>query len=179
MAGMNAPATFLAALVSATPLLLHGVASAQPGTSPQQVANQFAEAPENIHHPYTFAYDNRLVELAGKIVQVRFEYPYSRVVLDVPSDSGDTTTWDIETFPAFTLRRAGWDPDTLSEGDWVRVIARPSLEAADRAQMVVIHRPSDGWTMTGQLSEEDQVPAFHPELRPANGTNTPVDDRRD
>ncbi len=74
------------------------------------------------HHSFPAEFDrSRQGELKGKIVSVWFKNPHARYRMEVTSDDGTVTEWDIQTTSVISLRRAGWGPDTLIVDETVRV----------------------------------------------------------
>src|SRR5215470_16701202 len=82
------------------------------------------------HHPFSAHYDaTKSGMITGKIAAVQWTNPHVVLALDVESD-GKTERWMIEGYPPNTLRRQGWDKDSLREGDRVTVSGWPARDAA-------------------------------------------------
>jgi hypothetical protein len=73
------------------------------------------------HHPFSAHYDaTKSGTLTGKVAAVQWTNPHVVLALDVESD-GKTERWMIEGYPPNTLRRQGWDKDSLREGNRITV----------------------------------------------------------
>jgi hypothetical protein len=73
------------------------------------------------HHPFSVNYDaTKFGTLTGKVAAVQWTNPHVVLALDVESD-GKTERWMIEGYPPNTLRRQGWDKDSLREGNRITV----------------------------------------------------------
>jgi hypothetical protein len=74
------------------------------------------------HHPFSVNYDaTKFATLTGKVAAVQWANPHVVLALDVESGDGKTERWMIEGYPPNTLRRQGWDKDSLREGDRITV----------------------------------------------------------
>jgi len=84
------------------------------------------------HHPFSAHYDaTKSGMITGKIAAVQWTNPHVVLALDVESD-GKTERWMIEGYPPNTLRRQGWDKDSLREGDRVTVSGWPARDATPK-----------------------------------------------
>ncbi len=66
-----------------------------------------------------------------------------------PAEEPGPDLWELETFPSFTLERAGWEAGALAEGDLVIATVRYSTDRELHAQLIDITRLSDGWIGLG------------------------------
>lgn len=74
------------------------------------------------HHSFAANYNiNSAISVEGVVTRFSFRNPHVVVGLEVTNPDGSVTNWVAEAFAATSLRRAGWDRDTLKEGDLVRV----------------------------------------------------------
>lgn len=81
------------------------------------------------HHPFSVHYDaTKSGMITGKIAAVQWTNPHVVLALDVESD-GRTERWMIEGYPPNTLRRQGWDKDSLRVGDRITVSGWPARDA--------------------------------------------------
>jgi len=93
----------------------------------------FAGASAQAHHAFVVEYDlDRLTELTGTITRTRFIYPHSWIYIDVDTASGTSEEWAIEGATPATLRRRGWDSDSVAAGTRISVKGYPALDAARR-----------------------------------------------
>jgi hypothetical protein len=81
------------------------------------------------HHPFSAHYNaTKSGMITGKIAAVQWTNPHVVLALDVESD-GKTERWMIEGYPPNTLRRQGWDKDSLRQGDRITVSGWPARDA--------------------------------------------------
>jgi len=81
------------------------------------------------HHPFSAHYEEtKSGMITGKIAAVQWTNPHVVLALDVES-GGKTERWMIEGYPPNTLRRQGWDKDSLREGDRITVSGWPARDA--------------------------------------------------
>jgi hypothetical protein len=74
------------------------------------------------HHPFSMNYDAaKSATLTGKVAKVEWTNPHVVVAVDVAGPDGKTERWMIEGYPPNTLRRQGWEKDTLREGATIAV----------------------------------------------------------
>ena len=101
------------------------------------------------HHSFAATYfEDRTVQVEGKLVQFQFRNPHSFIQLEVKDDKGQTVRWSIEWGGASQLGSQGVTNETLKYGDIVSIIGNPGREAADhRIRMLSLRRKSDnfGW----------------------------------
>ena len=102
------------------------------------------------HHSFLAFYEAEAIEiLEGRVTEVWFQNPHSRVYVETEDDNGNGTLWEVETYPRNILIRRGWNPGDLQEGDVVEVTGRRARNGANRLQMLTIVRPEDGWEGVG------------------------------
>lgn len=78
------------------------------------------------HHSNAAHYDSsRTVEIDGVVADFQFVNPHSVVLVDVEKEDGSVERWQVESTAANNLRRQGWDENTLSRGDVIRVFGSP------------------------------------------------------
>jgi len=82
------------------------------------------------HHSLSAVYDIRgSGEVTGIIQKVEFINPHGVMTLDVPSDDGSTTEWQLTTGSANTLSSLGFGgdgPNTVIAGDEVTITYYPA-----------------------------------------------------
>ena len=79
------------------------------------------------HHASAPFYDDtRSVEARGVVTRFEFKNPHSFLYLEGAGDDGGTINWEIEMGPAVSMSRRGWTPDTISAGDEILAVGRPS-----------------------------------------------------
>ena len=84
-------------------------------------------APATAHHASAPFYDStKSVEAVGTVTRFLFRNPHSFLFLDGEGESGETIQWEIEMGTAVSMSRRGWSPDTITVGDHIRAVGRPS-----------------------------------------------------
>lgn len=78
--------------------------------------------PAVAHHSFATHYDSsNVVEISGKLSDVRMRSPHSFFEVDVVASDGTVETWDVEAHALPILRRLGITRDTLKVGDAVTI----------------------------------------------------------
>jgi len=96
----------------------------------------------NAHHsvaPYDRA---SMQELEGEITSITWRNPHIFLKLNVTDASGQTVEWDIEGDSANAAAHRGYDRDTLSIGDNMRIAGWPSTRG--RREVFMINILHDG-----------------------------------
>ena len=101
------------------------------------------------HHSFAATYfEDRTMQIEGKIVQFQFRNPHSFIHVEVKDEKGQLLRWAVEWGGAGQLGSQGVTNETLKYGDVVTIIGNPGREAADhRIRMLSLRRKSDnfGW----------------------------------
>lgn len=101
------------------------------------------------HHSFAATYfEDKTMQIEGKIVQFQFRNPHSFIQVEVKDDKGQLQRWSIEWGGAGQLGSQGVTNETLKYGDIVTIIGNPGRVAEDhRVRMVSLRRKSDnfGW----------------------------------
>lgn len=101
------------------------------------------------HHSFAATYfEDKTMQIEGKIVQFQFRNPHSFIQVEVKDDKGQLQRWSIEWGGAGQLGSQGVTNETLKYGDVVTIIGNPGRVAEDhRVRMVSLRRKSDnfGW----------------------------------
>jgi hypothetical protein len=83
--------------------------------------------PAAAHHAVTpFYEENKTVAIQGVVKKFIFKNPHSLLVIDVVDEKGEHTEWEIELGAPIILGKAGWTPDTVKAGDFIKATGRPS-----------------------------------------------------
>ena len=101
------------------------------------------------HHSHASTYfENKRMTIDGEIVQIQIRNPHSWVHVSVKDpNGGEAKIWAIEWAAGTQLNRGGVNGRTLRVGDMVNVVGAPPRNPDQlRMEMMVIRRPSDGWT---------------------------------
>ena len=86
------------------------------------------------HSALLFAFDAKHpITLSGTVVDFRLVNPHSSIVFDAPDEGGAVRQWQMELGAASSLRKAGWNSETLKVGQRIIVTGAP---AKDRSPAV-------------------------------------------
>lgn len=84
------------------------------------------------HHSFAAQYDSKqLVELQGKVTKVEWMNPHTFFYIDVVGDDGSAVNWAIEGGAPNVLYRRGWRPNSLREGDELRVTGHKARDGSN------------------------------------------------
>ena len=96
-------------------------------------------APVLAHHSFSGEYDStKPITLTGKVTKVEWTNPHARFYIDVKSDDGETTNWNLELASPNVLKRQGWASNSLKEGDVVTVEGSLARSGAKMANARVV-----------------------------------------
>jgi len=99
------------------------------------------------HHSFTATYfEDRTMEIEGKLLQFMFRNPHSFVHLEAPDEKGELHRWAVEWGGAGQLAGQGVTNQTLRVGDDVSITGNPGRDPSDhRLRMQYLKRKSDGF----------------------------------
>ena len=80
----------------------------------------------------------------GVVQKVEWQNPHMRVYVDVTDASGKVTTWNMEMTSPNTVRRQGWGPNDLLQGEKVTFTTFGGKVIETRGSLVSIKNVSDG-----------------------------------
>lgn len=107
------------------------------------------------HHSFAAEYDSKKpVTVTGIVRKVEWTNPHSRMYLDVKDAKGAVTTWNFEFGSPNHLFRAGWNRNTVKEGDQITVegwAAKDGSHLAQTRQVIL----ADGRKVPGFASGTD------------------------
>ena len=90
--------------------------------------------PTLAHHSFSAEFDgSKLIELKGVVTRIEWTNPHIYFYLDVKDDKGNTTNWGCEAASPGSLRRQGWNRDSLKVGDQVIVGGYPARDGSKLA----------------------------------------------
>jgi hypothetical protein len=114
---------------------------------PAALIATIASAAVQAHHSFTATYfEDRTVQIEGKLLQFMFRNPHSFVHIEAPGDDGQMHRWAVEWGGAGALAGQGVTNQTLRAGDVVKITGNPGREAGDyRMRMQYLRRDSDGF----------------------------------
>ncbi len=99
------------------------------------------------HHSFTATYfEDRTIEIEGKLLQFMFRNPHSFVHVEAPDENGQPQRWAVEWGGAGQLSSQGVTNQTLRPGDIVTITGNPGRDPKDhRIRMLYLKRNSDGF----------------------------------
>jgi hypothetical protein len=91
-------------------------------------------APAIAHHSFAAQYDPaKPVTITGTVTKVEWTNPHARFYMNVKSEDGATTSWNLELASPNYLKRAGWSSTSIKEGDQVTVEGSLARSGANMA----------------------------------------------
>ncbi|HET8696052.1 MAG TPA: DUF6152 family protein [Gammaproteobacteria bacterium] len=114
---------------------------------PVVVLAALAGAAAQAHHSFTATYfEDRTVQIEGKLLQFMFRNPHSFVHIEAPDENGQMQRWAVEWGGAAQLSNQGLSNQTLHVGDVVTIVGNPGRDPSDhRIRMQYLKRNSDGF----------------------------------
>ncbi len=93
----------------------------------------------NAHHSFAAEFDaNSTISVSGAIVEVRYRNPHVQYFIE----TDDSERWNVQAQNVPSLRRRGWNRDTLKEGDWITVNGFAGRDGARKIYVESIVAPS-------------------------------------
>ena len=115
--------------------------------APAVLIATIAAAAAQAHHSFTATYfEDRTIEVEGKLLQFMFRNPHSFVHIEAPDEKGELHRWAVEWGGAGQLAGQGVTNQTLRVGDIVTITGNPGRDPTDyRLRMQYLHRNADGF----------------------------------
>ena len=105
-----------------------------------------ATAPGFAHHS-DVAYQRTAIELKTvTIVKVAWINPHAVITCDIKDDAGNLSRWTLEMGSPSAMARVGWDKNSLSAGDIVKIDVNPAKNGTKFGRLLRVTRP-DGKTL--------------------------------
>ena len=90
------------------------------------------------HHGVDPSYDNaHPITLKGTVTAFEFINPHAKLSVDVKDASGNIEKWSVELGSPNSLRRSGWNKDTIKPGD---EISFTGAAAKDQSKKMILHK---------------------------------------
>ena len=133
------------------------------------------------HHSYSEYDDTKSVEVEGKLVDVAWQNPHARILVQVTDSAGKAVTWDIESAGLNNFRRMNVPLEIFKVGDTVKVAGWPSkrsgsrmygtnLLAGDGRELVMWRYSKPLWAATKALGYGSDRALFEPGTASASAT---------
>jgi hypothetical protein len=115
------------------------------------------------HHTYAMFDLRQSAVVEGTVAKLEWTNPHTFVWIYVkkPGDAGGYDLWAFENGPIFLMRRQGWTPDSLTEGEKVVVQYFPLRDGRNGGHLVRIVR-EDGSELIGDPSAPGVAGALEP-----------------
>jgi hypothetical protein len=98
-------------------------------------------------HHSDVAYQRTAIELkTATIVKVAWINPHAVISCDVKDDTGKVSHWTLEMGSPSAMTRVGWDRNSLSPGDVVKIDVNPAKNGTTFGRLLRVTRP-DGKTL--------------------------------
>ena len=88
------------------------------------------------HHSFAATFTDEIIEVEGVVESLKFSNPHVIVTFNVTDENGNVTQWLGEGGSATSLRNQGWDRDTLSPGDYIRITGASTRNGSPMVSMV-------------------------------------------
>lgn len=116
-------------------------------------------APAQAHHSFSATFTDEVITVDGVVKRMSFTNPHVMVYFNVTDESGEITEWVSEGQSATSLRRNGWNRDTLGSGDYISITGNSTRNGAPMVSMEEINLvdPQTG-TSLGEPAKAGAVP---------------------
>ena len=109
--------------------------------------NLFITAVPGFTHHSDVAYERTSIELkTATIVKVAWINPHAVVSCDVKDAAGKVSRWTLEMGSPSAMTRVGWDRNSLSPGDEVKIDVNPAKNGTHFGRLLRVTR-TDGKTL--------------------------------
>ena len=103
------------------------------------LAVTFCLYPVQAHHSFSATFTQEVITVDGVVKNVKFVNPHVNVVFDVTDENGEVTEWVAEADSATSLRRDGWNRDTLKSGDYISITGNSTRNGSPMVSMEEIN----------------------------------------
>ena len=102
------------------------------------------------HHGNTDYDTTKTVTVKGMVTVFEFINPHAGIVLDVKNDQGLVEKWSIELASPNSLRRNGWNRNTVKPGTEITATGNPTKNGSKNMLLVKLVLPSGEEFRAGQ-----------------------------
>ena len=111
------------------------------------------------HHSFAAEYDaNKPVTLKGTVTKIEWTNPHARFYLDVRTENGALTNWNLELASPNALLRNGWTRKSLNVGDEVTVQGSLARDGSKMANARVVTLASGHQVFAGSSGGDAPPP---------------------
>jgi hypothetical protein len=94
-------------------------------------AATIAALPALGHHAHGNYFQNRTINVQGRVVQVHWVNPHVWIDVEVTNAQGRKSVWPLEGTGIQGLMAKGWRPDSIKPGDTISVRCHPMKDATE------------------------------------------------
>ncbi len=92
--------------------------------------------PVQAHHSFAATFTDEIIVVEGYVERLKFSNPHVIVYFNSTDANGGEQQWLAEGGSATSMRNQGWDRDTLSEGDYIRITGESTRNGSTMVSMV-------------------------------------------
>jgi hypothetical protein len=101
------------------------------------------------HHSFAAEFlEDQTGTIEGTVTEVWFKNPHVRYYVKTTNEAGESEVWDIRSSSPTILVRRGWTPETIKEGDHIKVHGHLGRDGRKLLSVITIEL-ADG-TVLGQ-----------------------------
>ena len=91
------------------------------------------------HHSFPAVYDAKTRKtITGVVTQMLYQNPHARLYLRVTNADGTDDIWELETQNTSFLRRGGWLPSSVQQGDRLTVEGNVAFKIEKRLYVQIV-----------------------------------------
>lgn len=91
------------------------------------------------HHSFPAVYDAKTRKtITGVVTQMLYQNPHARLYLRVTNADGADDLWELETQNTSFLRRGGWLPNSVQQGDRLTVEGNVAFKIEKRLYVQIV-----------------------------------------
>lgn len=95
--------------------------------------------PVQAHHSFSATFTDETITVEGYVDRMSFSNPHVTIFFNVTDEKGEVIEWMSEGGSATGKRRNGWDANTVSQGDYVRITGNSSRNGSPMVSMSTIN----------------------------------------